>query len=244
MKVSAIIPVYNGGRHIAQAIQSMRRQEFPDLEIIVVDDGSTDDTARVVNGFSGVRYEYQKNQGPGAARNLGLSLAAGDVIAFCDADDRWTDDKLAIQLAMLEEPTRPGVVIGYCQTARACCKCGPYEKVGEPVFYLMLGNALIRRGLFAEIGVFAERLPSEARGLSGQYGEDLDWYLRAKEAGVPIRFHREVVLLYFRHDQNLTLDRNAVALSTVREMKRSLDRRRLAGERIAMMDWSRETSFE
>ena len=244
MRVSTIIPVYNGAAYIRQAVGAIQQQEYPDMEIIVVDDGSTDDTASVVRGLSGVHYEYQTNQGPGAARNRGLSLATGDVIAFCDADDTWTENKLKIQIPLLEHPSRPGIVIGHSQ--RVIIRpsddgASAYEHVGPPVFYLLMGTALIWRHVFNEIGGFPERPASGEKQLTGVYGEDMDWYFRAKEAGVRITFHKDVVQFYLRHSQNLTIDRSNVALSIVHSVKSSLDRRR-TGAHTIMMDWSRETN--
>jgi glycosyltransferase involved in cell wall biosynthesis len=219
------------------------------MEIIVVDDGSTDGTADAVRSLSGVQYEYQENRGPGAARNRGLSLATGDAIAFCDADDQWTGDKLAIQIPLLEHPSEPGIVVGHSQPSvlRKWDGTAVYEDFGEPMFHLLMGTSLIRRQVFTDVGGFAERRPAGQEQLTGQYGEDLDWYLRAKEAGVRMRFHKEVVQRYVRHNENLTLDLASVALSSVRAVKNSLDRRRAGGQindRMPAVDWSREMSFQ
>jgi len=98
-RVSVVIPVYNGESLIGDAIQSALDQTFRDFEIIVVDDGSIDQTNRVVSQFSrSVYYHRQENQGAGAARNLGVSLAKGEWIAFLDADDVWYPQKLSVQL--------------------------------------------------------------------------------------------------------------------------------------------------
>jgi len=101
LKVSVIIPVFNGERFIGEAIQSVMDQTYPPLEIIVVDDGSSDKTADIVRYLSGARpilYRRQSNQGAAAARNAGVSLAQGEWIAFLDADDVWYPEKLAIQV--------------------------------------------------------------------------------------------------------------------------------------------------
>lgn len=98
-KVSVVIPVFNGSRFIGDAIQSILDQTFDDFEIIVVDDGSTDQTKRVVGQFSRlISYYYQENRGAGAARNLGVAMARGQWIAFLDADDVWYPQKLSVQL--------------------------------------------------------------------------------------------------------------------------------------------------
>jgi len=91
--VSAIIPVYNGERFLPEAVRSIMRQDHRKIEIIVVDDGSTDGSARVAACFN-VRYLFQPNRGAPAARNTRLKAASGDVIAFLDVDDLWSDDKI------------------------------------------------------------------------------------------------------------------------------------------------------
>lgn len=116
--VSVIIPVYNGEAFLAEAVESIQRQNCHSLEIIIVDDGSTDSTGSVVASLQAdVRYVYQpNNSGPAAARNRGLQMAQGNVIGFLDADDDlWPDNKLAVQLACLAAQPRTEIVLGYVQ---------------------------------------------------------------------------------------------------------------------------------
>jgi glycosyltransferase involved in cell wall biosynthesis len=97
--VTVVIPVFNGQRFIGEAIRSVLAQTFRDLEIIVVDDGSTDRTASVVRQFTApVSYYRQENSGAGVARNFGVSVAQGEWIAFLDADDLWYPPKLTVQM--------------------------------------------------------------------------------------------------------------------------------------------------
>jgi glycosyltransferase involved in cell wall biosynthesis len=112
MKISVIIPTYNYGRYILEAIESVQRQSVPDLEIIVIDDGSSDDTQRVLCGVSDVRLRVHRtpNRGISAARNEGLRRARGKFIAFLDADDRWRPGKLRLQLQMMESEPDLGAV--------------------------------------------------------------------------------------------------------------------------------------
>jgi len=103
--VSVIIPTHNRAHLVSDAINSVLDQNATNctLEIIVVDDGSTDDTRQVVSSFGeSVKYVYQKNQGAGAARNRGIDEATGDWISFLDSDDRWLPDKLSLQFKVLE----------------------------------------------------------------------------------------------------------------------------------------------
>src|SRR5216684_1094167 len=99
-RVSAIIPAYNGEAFVADAIESVLAQTFPVSEIVVVDDGSTDQTAEVVERYAskGVRCIRQKNQGPTAARNRGIVQTTGELLAFLDCDDIWLPEKTALQV--------------------------------------------------------------------------------------------------------------------------------------------------
>ena len=93
-RVSVIIPSHNHGRYISNALESVLSQNIPDLEIIVVDDGSTDDTEAVVKLYPNVNYYRQSNAGPSAARNFGLKKSTGDYVVFLDADDWLLPDAL------------------------------------------------------------------------------------------------------------------------------------------------------
>lgn len=103
-RVSVVIPTYNCARFLGQTIDSALRQAYRDFEIIVVDDGSTDDTQQVVAVYGKtIRYVYQSNQGASAARNVALSIASGEFIAYLDADDLWIADKLSRQVEYMDD---------------------------------------------------------------------------------------------------------------------------------------------
>lgn len=115
-RISCIIPVFNGERFLAEAVDSVRRQSVPVYEIIVVDDGSVDRTAAVVAELGpNVTYVYQENQGASAARRQGAAMAQGEYIAFLDADDLWRPEKIASQLACMEAAPRLGACTTYMQ---------------------------------------------------------------------------------------------------------------------------------
>ena len=127
--VSVIIPVYNGVKYLADAVASIVRQDHEPLEIIIVDDGSTDETSAVARSLPGdIRYIYQTNSGAASARNRGLEMAIGDVICFLDADDMWSDDKLAVQLALFSADDSLQVVLG---SARYFREADPGDTKGE-----------------------------------------------------------------------------------------------------------------
>jgi len=220
-RVSVIMPVYNGALFLAEAVQSIRQQEHAPTEIIIVDDGSTDGTAGVAASFSdSVRYAYQANRGPAAARNTGLGMAAGDVIGFLDSDDLWTGHSLGCRLGHLARNPSVDIVMGYTQLIRAAHTSDEGEeftKIAAPWPVLSLGSALMRRSVFDVAGPFDESLP---------YSEDVDWFLRAREAGVGLLIVPDVVQLYRRHKDNITNLTDLTNQHFLYALKQSLDRRR------------------
>lgn len=103
VRYSVIIPTYNRCQLLSEAIDSVLLQNYPAIEIIVIDDGSTDSTARmIVQKYPTVRYLYQTNQGPSSARNHGIAESTGDLIAFLDSDDVWLKNKISIELSLLQ----------------------------------------------------------------------------------------------------------------------------------------------
>ena len=111
LKVSAVIPCYNYGRFLGEAIESVLSQTFSAHEIIVVDDGSTDGTPEVARRYGEkIRYHRTENRGVSAARNAGIALAEGDLIAFLDADDRWLPNKLECQVPVFDGTPGVGLV--------------------------------------------------------------------------------------------------------------------------------------
>ena len=111
-KVSVVIPTYQHAHFVAQAISSVLSQTYCDLEVIVVDDGSTDDTQEIVAGFGEqIRVvQHEKNSGLSAARNTGIQLSRGEYVAFLDADDIWLPEKLEKQIPLFERDESVGLV--------------------------------------------------------------------------------------------------------------------------------------
>ncbi len=233
--VSAIIPVLNGERFLAAAVASIRRQRYPRIEVIVVDDGSTDGTVAVANSLGeGVRCVSQTNAGPPAARNRGLDLACGDLIAFLDADDLWSEDKLEVQARRLLADPELDVVMGttqlFLQPPEGNDAATLGEPAGPPALLLSLGSALFRRNVFDRVGRF---------DTSQRMDDDVDWFLRAIEAGARVLPLGNVVQYYRRHDRNITKAREADRRFYLLALKKSLDRRRSApgGAASAMPAW-------
>ena len=226
--VSVIIPAYNSAEFLPGAIASVRSQGHQPLEIVVVDDGSTDGTGGVIcslrgDGGDDLRSLRQDNRGPGGARNAGLAVARGEVIAFLDADDVWPAGTLDCQIATLIRNPETDIVLGRTQAMVLASEDsaddqGPrFEPFAEPWYSTQLGSALYRRRVFDRVGVFDATL---------RLSEDLDWFMRARERGVGITFIDDVTLLYRFHYTNLTRGTDANTRNLLLVLKRSLDRRR------------------
>jgi glycosyltransferase involved in cell wall biosynthesis len=180
-EVSVIIPTYNRARKVARAIASVLYQTFPDYEIIVVDDGSRDDTARSLHLLHPhlVHLTHKENRGVSAARNTGIRASSAPLIAFLDSDDYWLPEKLAVQAAFFK--ANPKAVA--CQTQERWIRRGrpvnpgkkhlkPSGHIFEPSLKLCLVSpsaAMVRRSLLDEVGFFDETLP---------VCEDYDLWLR------------------------------------------------------------------
>jgi len=222
--VSVIVPVYNGEFFLAGAVENIRRQDYNPVEIIIVDDGSTDNTAKIAGHFENeVICVHQENRGPAAARNKGLQKARGDVISFLDVDDLWSENKLSLQLTLFTEVPSLEIVLGLSQPMKLRKEedgRSEFEKWYDPYCALLLGAAVFRRSVFDKVGFFDETL---------HYGEDTDWFMRAREQGVSMTITEAVTLFYRRHEFNMTLDTAARNRYFVKVLKKSLDRRRQKG---------------
>lgn len=231
--VSVVIPVFNGERFLREAVQSVLDQKYSPVEIIVVDDGSTDGTATVARSLpETVRYLYQTNQGPAAARNRGIEQAKGSLIAFADADDLWPAAKLELQLPYLISDPKIDIVLGRIQQvllSETVAGPTPATEFGETGFSVNLGSAVIRKSVFDRVGLFDETM---------RYSEDVDWFMRARESGAAIVTIDAVTLFYRQHDQNMTRGKSTSELNVLKALKKSLDRRReQTGSAAALPDF-------
>jgi len=226
--VSAIIPVHNGERHIAEAIGSVLDQDYPELELIIVDDGSTDGTAEQVRRHSSIRYHYQENSGTGSARNAGLQLARGEFIAFLDSDDLWMPGKIRRQVSVFAENPALDIVTGMVQQfhspeldddMRRRIHCPPELMTG-----MIFGCSLIHRRAFDQVGLVQEQYLK---------GENVDWFVRAHELKLPMHVLPELLMRRRLHDSNHSIKNRDQITDFARLLKASLDRRR-AAQRDAM----------
>jgi glycosyltransferase involved in cell wall biosynthesis len=179
--VSVVIATYNTAQFVGAAVRSVLGQTFRDLELVLVDDGSTDGTAAVLEEFHSdprFRYFVQGNCGQAAAKNRGVRESAAAIVGFCDADDEWHPHKLELQLPAFQNP-EVGVVYGREQRFRDSdggWEQVPYTpelcfegRVTEPLFvenFVPFGTVLVRRSLLDEVGCFDE-----------SYSMGIDWDL-------------------------------------------------------------------
>jgi glycosyltransferase involved in cell wall biosynthesis len=219
--VSVIIAVYNGEAFLAEAVESIKDQIYQPLEIIIVDDGSTDGTKKIAASFGDtVCYVHQTNRGPASARNRGIKMAHGNSIGFLDADDMWSKNKLRLQISHLDRDPTLEVVLGLRQYLRLSgIEEGKYkfEENGSPQVALNLGCSLIRKSVFDKVGFFDETL---------FYCDDWDWFMRCRESGINIMTHKEVTLFQRIHKHNMTRKTELGNHYAISMIKKSLDRRR------------------
>jgi glycosyltransferase involved in cell wall biosynthesis len=195
-RISVIIPTYNRSELLVEAIGSVLDQTFGDFELLVVDDGSTDNTHEVVKPFlDRVRYTRTPHRGVSAARNLGVRMTSGQWVAFLDSDDLWLPRKLELQLEALERESRYRI----CYTDEIWIKEGRRVNPGRrhrkfsgfifekclPLCIISPSSVLIRRDLLEDVGGFDERFPA---------CEDYDLWLRIT-AREPVLFVEEKLII-------------------------------------------------
>jgi glycosyltransferase involved in cell wall biosynthesis len=225
--ISVMIGVYNAAPYLGEAIESALTQTRRPLEVVVVDDGSTDGSAEVARRFGEpVVVVHQENAGNGAARNHAVRLASGDLFAFLDADDRFTPNKLELQWRALEADPELDVVFGHVQefvspelTVEQRGSIRP--PAPEPRPWTAPNLMLIRRESFMRIGPFAEDL---------KVGVTVDWYARAQDAGLRAAMLPDVVLERRLHLTNNGLRESDSRAQYLRVLRASLERRRARGE--------------
>lgn len=194
-EASVVIPVFSGDRFLSEAIRSVLGQTVRPAEILVVDDGSTDDSAKVAGEFSEVRLISQAHAGVSVARNAGVAASRGALIAFLDGDDLWESERLERQIALAGTTPDAGVIM-----ARQSYRFegpvpgwfrGPVDGGSEPGY--MPSNWLLRRETWLQVGGFTP-------GMS--HSEDTDWLARASDLGVKVVMVDEPLVIHRIHDRN------------------------------------------
>jgi glycosyltransferase involved in cell wall biosynthesis len=224
--VSCIVPVYNGERFLGEALDSILAQSYEPLEVLVVDDGSTDGTPEVAASYGDrICYMEQSNAGPAAARNRGVEASRGEFLAFLDADDLWVPDKTAKQVQTLRDRPELDFCVGHIknffmperQTEAEEHSDHPYHQLRPGFSPCAL---LVTRSTFASVGGFDPDL---------RLGEDTDWFIRAFADGCKYQVLPDLLVDRRLHSGNTTLRMPPSHFELIRLLKSELDRRRSRG---------------
>lgn len=250
--VAVIIPCYNQGAYLGEAIASALDQSVAPSEVVVVDDGSTDDTATVARSFPGVHYHRQENRGAAAARNAGLRVSSSELVLFLDADDRLLPRAVEAGAGDLEAHPGCAMTAGRYEYLHADQRergfpanrtvADPYAAMLQQNFIVVPAAAMFRRSAVEKIGGFDESMTN---------CEDYDLYLRIMRDS-PISLHDTAVAQYRRHDANKSLDLDRIRRQTMLALDKQLpyvtgDRLRRAayrrGERSCHIWFAKEVAL-
>lgn len=221
--ISVVMPVFNTERYVAEAIESVFAQTYKNVELICIDDCSSDDTLHILNSF-GSRIKLLQNterSGIARTRNRGLQVANGEYIAFIDADDIWKSDKLSRQLDAFTHNSEIGLCFTHMvsfvspelpdEIARLrFCPPGPMPGY-------IVGTCLAKRDVFSAIGQFDEAL---------RVGEFIDWHTRAKEAGFQSALLEDVLYQRRIHETNTGISERPARTDYLKVARSALLRRR------------------
>ena len=203
--ISIMMPTYNNAKYIKQAIESIYAQNYDNIEIIVVDDGSTDTTKEILQQYKDIKYFYIGHKGISVARNTALENTKGEYIAFLDSDDYWLPNKLNTQMQYFKEHPDCEIVFtkyeNFFENEKLKTnKRAMHEKMMEKFLKQYLPSSIIKKELFEKYGFFDENF-------SGV--EDTEFLYRLLEKGVNIN-HIIPEIFYVRriHGQNVTLNYN------------------------------------
>ena len=223
--VSVIIPIYNSGKYLREAIDSVFTQEHRPLEVVVVDDGSSDDGPEIASSYAPhVRVISIPHRGHPGARNAGVAASTGDFLAFLDADDLWTPHKLKLQIEAFARNPSLDLVFGHMQNfislelteeERAKIKCNSTVLPG-----LLQGSMLVRRGSFERVGPFPEER---------KMGDFLDWYGRATLHNLNMQMLPDILVRRRIHLANFSRTHKHFRKENLVVLKKLLDLRRAAG---------------
>jgi glycosyltransferase involved in cell wall biosynthesis len=229
-RVSIVIVCYNQARYLPDAIRSALAQTSGEIEVLIVDDGSTDNTRDVALSFPQVRYVHQNNRGLAAARNTGIRETTGAYLLFLDADDRLLPEAVQSSLECFQEQPESGFVFGAFRIIYDDGSTAPAETISgadhDYYWHLLQGNiigmhgtVLYSRRALLDVSGFDERLPA---------CEDYDLYLRISRLW-PVRRHERLIAEYRQHDSNMSRD-YAFMLKSVLAVLR-MERGRAPGDR-------------
>lgn len=219
--ISVIIPVYNGANYLSASINSVLAQTYQNIELIVVDDGSSDESANIAKAYNNILLLTQENSGIGAARNRGVEHAQGEYVAFLDHDDLWLPDKLMLQMqAFIDQPALD-IVFGHVEQFISPeiadeIKAKIYCPVGAMPGYHS-SAMLIKREAYNRVGT---------QLTTHKVGEFIDWYMRAQEQQLKMYMLPQVVFQRRLHGSNTMLKEIASRKDYLYIIKAGMDRRK------------------
>ena len=219
--VSVVIAVYNGEKYLAEAIESVLAQTYSPIEIVVVNDGSDDDSEQIAKKYP-VHYFNQPNQGQPSAANKGIEMAKGSYLAFLDADDLYMPGKTASQIEFLKENPHVDMVFGCLEQffspelsdeirKKLVCPSGVSPGYLAP-------TGLFRRECFDRVGPFNE---------GKRIGSFMEWYMRSDDKQLKHAMLPDKVLSRRIHDSNMGINFKQSRLEYVQIVKEALKRRQL-----------------
>lgn len=234
--ISVIVPVYNGARFVDDALNSIRAEGHARYEVVLVDDGSDDDSVAQALSWAdqhqtergqhasalSVQVLTQPHSGPAVARNRGIAAASAELLAFLDVDDLWPAGRTQRLLSRLDAADQPAVVMGRVQwQALEATQEDRFllQHFAEPDLGAYIPAALFRRQVFEQVGLLDPDL---------RHGEDLDLFNRLKEQRIGIATLEQTSYIYRRHRNNMTRGQDIAAKQFPLVIKKSLERRRAA----------------
>lgn len=233
--ISCIVPVHNGERYLQETLDSIVAQTYRPIEIIVVDDGSTDGSAEILDGMPGsIRALQLDNRGPSAARNLGWRTAAGEFVAFLDQDDLWHPEKLARQMARFEARPDLDLCVAHTQLFwvdelqdEATRMRQQFRANVVPGY--TTGALLTKKNLFEKYGEFDSSL---------WFGDSMEWFIRLADQGAIMELLSDVLLYHRMHKTNHTRRRTSASKDEfLHIIKTMLDRQRRRAGTVGSYRW-------
>lgn len=232
--VSVVIPCYNHGAYVSKAIESVLKQTYQNIEILVVDDGSTDNTKNTVERFNGVRYIYQENQGLSAARNTGARFSAGDYILFLDSDDWLYPRGIETNVKHLVQHDKAAFVSGiydafYVDENTICegkhmVESDHYQHMLQCNYIGMIATVLFQQWVFNEFSY----------DTSLRNCEDYDLYLKITRK-YPVYHHQGKIAAYRLHSQNMSSNIPLMLTGVLQVLKRQEENLQTAEEKLAYL---------
>lgn len=196
-KISVILPAYNGKEHLNEAVESVLSQDYPNIELLIIDDGSTDGCCDSLPQSPILKLIRKSNGGVAEARNWGVDASTGEFLAFLDQDDVWLPTKLSRQWDQLESTEGEGICLVFhkyfWKEGELPPKWAKTELLESPHTSCVPGSWLFSRSLMEKVGPFDPVY---------RFGSDYDWLSRAKHQNVPLLTIEEPLLLKRLHEGN------------------------------------------